>query len=89
MRLAIGAPCEVDEGCHSPSAFCDPSTLLCATGFAVTPASEFCQPYRRVFPDSGPLPDARVRAEAPDAPIAESPDAPIADPPDAASDQAD
>jgi hypothetical protein len=53
MRLAIGAPCELEEECHSPSAFCDPSTLLCATGFALTPASDFCQPYRREFPDSG------------------------------------
>jgi hypothetical protein len=89
-RLPIGAPCEVEEECHSPSAFCDPSTLLCATGFAVTPASDFCQPYRRVLPDSGPPPDARVRADAPDARVSvEPPDAPIADPPDAASDQAD
>ena len=68
MRLlAIGDPCAVDEECQSPSGFCDPSTLLCATGFAVTPASDFCQPYRRVLPDSGPPPDARVRTDSPDA----------------------
>jgi hypothetical protein len=62
--LAIGAACASDEQCQSPSRFCDPDTWLCATGFAVTPASDFCQPYLRQVADSGPPSDARMRTDA-------------------------
>jgi hypothetical protein len=79
--LATGQECDEDYQCQLPSAFCDPANLLCATGFAVTPAAEFCQPYLRVRPDAGPMPDARVRAEAADRPAADA-DGPVDSPED-------
>jgi hypothetical protein len=88
MRLAIGASCAMDRECQSPSRFCDPGSGLCATGFAVTPASDFCQTYLRHLTDGGPAPDARVRADAGDAPAADAP-ADVATPVEAPADAPD
>jgi hypothetical protein len=60
-RTALGGECLEHRECVLPSQFCDPASYTCNTGFAVTPQSQFCQPYLRGFPGDGgpgPRPDA-------------------------------
>jgi hypothetical protein len=52
-RTPLGGECFEDHECVLPSAFCDPASFTCNKGFAVTPQSQFCQPYLRARPREG------------------------------------